>query len=71
MAGPRWLDDEEQAAWRAYLFATQAMQASFGDIEAAYPEWSVVDEQAFDVSGARFYRHVKNPDPRFYRLRRD
>jgi SAM-dependent methyltransferase len=45
--------------------------ASRGDIEAAYPEWTVIDEQAFDVSGARFYRHVKNPDPRFYRLRRD
>ncbi|KQT93565.1 hypothetical protein ASG49_00715 [Marmoricola sp. Leaf446] len=29
MAGPRWLDDEQQAAWRAYLFATQAMQSSF------------------------------------------
>lgn len=28
MAGPRWLDDEQQAAWRAYLFATQAMQSS-------------------------------------------
>lgn len=28
MDGPRWLDDEEQAAWRAYLFATQAMQSS-------------------------------------------
>ncbi len=45
--------------------------ASRGDIEAAYPEWTVVDEQAFDVSDARFYRHVKNPGPRFYRLRRE
>ena len=44
--------------------------ASRGDIEAAYPDWTVVDEQAFDVSGAPFYRHVKNADPRFYRLRR-
>jgi SAM-dependent methyltransferase len=44
--------------------------ASRGDIEAAYPEWTVIDEQGFDVSRARFYRHVKNPDPHFYRLRR-
>jgi SAM-dependent methyltransferase len=44
--------------------------ASRGAIEAAYPEWTVIDEQAFDVSDAPFYRHVKNPDPRFYRLRR-
>jgi SAM-dependent methyltransferase len=45
--------------------------ASRDEIEAAYPEWTVIDEQAFDVSGAPFYRHVKNPDPNFYRLGRD
>jgi methyltransferase family protein len=45
--------------------------ANRSDIEAAYTEWTVIDEQAFDVSGAPFYRHVKNADPRFYRLRRD
>jgi hypothetical protein len=45
--------------------------ASQGDIEAAYPGWTVIDEQAFDVSGAQFYRHVKNPDPHVYLLRRD
>ena len=28
MTTPRWLDDDEQAAWRSYLFATQALQAS-------------------------------------------
>jgi SAM-dependent methyltransferase len=44
--------------------------ASRHDIEAAYPGWTVIDEQGFDVSRARFYRHVKNPDPRFYRLLR-
>jgi SAM-dependent methyltransferase len=43
--------------------------ASRGDIETAYPDWTVVDEQAFDISGAPFFRHV-NADPRFYRLRR-
>jgi SAM-dependent methyltransferase len=45
--------------------------ASRGDIEAAYAGWTVIDEHAFDVSGAPFYRHVKNPGPRFYRLRRE
>jgi SAM-dependent methyltransferase len=45
--------------------------ASREDVEAAYPEWTVIDDQTFDVSGARFYRHVKDPDPHVYRLRRD
>jgi SAM-dependent methyltransferase len=45
--------------------------ASRGDIEAAYPGWTVIDEQAFDISGARFFRHVRNADPRLYRLRRE
>lgn len=45
--------------------------ASRGDIEAAYPIWKVTHEEAFDVSGAPFYRLVRNADPRFYRLRRE
>jgi SAM-dependent methyltransferase len=45
--------------------------ASRHDIEVAYPAWTVIDEQAFDVADAPFYRHVKNPEPRFYRLRRE
>ena len=45
--------------------------ASRGDVEAAYPEWKVTDKEAFDVSGAPFYRLVRNADPRFYRLRRE
>ena len=57
-----WGPRRRGALWRG---------ARRSDIEAAYPEWTVVDEQAFDVSGARFYRHVKNPYPRFYRLRRE
>ena len=32
--------------------------------------WPVrIDEEAFDVSGASFYRHMKKADPRCYRLR--
>ena len=46
--------------------------ASRADIEAAYPEWTVIDEQPFGVvTGARFYRHIPNADPRVYRLRRE
>lgn len=41
------------------------------DIEAAYTEWKVIDEEAFDVSGAPFYRYVRKANPRFYRLRRE
>ena len=45
--------------------------ASRGDIEAAFPEWKVIDEEPFDVvTGARFYKHMRNADPRVYRLRR-
>ena len=45
--------------------------ASPNDIEAAYPGWTLIDEQAFDISGAPFFRHMKHADPRFYRLRRE
>lgn len=44
--------------------------ASRADIEAAYPGWKVIDEDAFDPSGAPLYRFVRNADPRFYRLRK-
>jgi SAM-dependent methyltransferase len=43
--------------------------ASRSDIEAAYPEWHVVGEEAFDLSEAWFFRYVRKADPRFYRLR--
>ncbi len=45
--------------------------ASRRDIEAAYPAWKVLDEKAFDLSGAPFYRYLRNAEPRFYRLRHD
>jgi SAM-dependent methyltransferase len=44
--------------------------ASRDDIEAAYPEWRVIDEEPVDISGARFYRLTPSADPRLYRLRR-
>jgi SAM-dependent methyltransferase len=43
--------------------------ASRADIEAAYPEWSVIDEEAVDIS-TPFYRLVPKANTRFYRLRR-
>ena len=45
--------------------------ASQGQIEAAYPEWTVIDEDTIDVTGAPLYRYVRNAHPRFYRLRRE
>ena len=45
--------------------------AGRADIAAAYPTWTILDEQPFDVADAPFYKRVKNPDPRFYHLRRN
>lgn len=39
------------------------------DVELAYPGWTVVDEEAFDVSGTP--REMRKASPRWYRLRRD
>jgi hypothetical protein len=44
--------------------------ASRDDIEAAYSEWRVIDEEAVDISGTRFYRLTPGAHPRLYRLRR-
>lgn len=43
--------------------------ASRSEIEAAFPGWDVINEEAFDVTGASFYRHMRKADPRCYRLR--
>ena len=42
--------------------------ASRADIEAAYPDWTVTDEQPMDVAGGP--RWVQRAAPRFVRLRR-
>jgi SAM-dependent methyltransferase len=44
--------------------------AGLADIEAAYPGWKVIDEDAVDPTGAPLYRYVRHAEPRFYRLRR-
>jgi SAM-dependent methyltransferase len=44
--------------------------ASREDIQAAFPAWSLIDDEAVDLpSGAPGY--VKRGEPRFYRLRRE
>jgi SAM-dependent methyltransferase len=58
-------------AWAPRRRGPMPRGASRGDIEAAYPAWSVIDEEALDASGAPLYRYVRNADPRFYRLRRN
>ena len=44
--------------------------ASRADIQAAYPAWKVVDEEAL-VDEPRAPRYVRKADPRFYRLRHE
>jgi hypothetical protein len=40
------------------------------EIEAAFPEWKLIDDEAMDVPrGAPGY--VRRAEPRFYRLRRE
>jgi SAM-dependent methyltransferase len=43
--------------------------ASRDDIETAFPEWAIVDEEAFDESVLP--APLKSTRPRYYRLRRD
>ena len=59
------------AAWAPGRRGPLPRGASRSDIEAAYPAWTVIDEEPLDVTGARLYRHVQKADPRIYRLRRD
>ena len=44
--------------------------ASRSDIEAAYPAWKVIDEDAL-VDEPRAPKYVRKADPRFYRLRHE
>jgi SAM-dependent methyltransferase len=57
------------AAWTPGRRGPLPRGASRSDIEAAYPEWEVVDEEPFDVAEAWFFRYVRKADPRVYRLR--
>jgi SAM-dependent methyltransferase len=59
------------AAWAPGRRGPLPRGASRGDIEAAYPAWTVIDEEPLDVTGASFYRYVRKAHPRLYRLRRE
>jgi SAM-dependent methyltransferase len=55
------------AAWAPGRRGPFPRGVSRQDIEAAYPDWAVIGEEAADVTSAP--RPVKKADPRFYRLR--
>jgi SAM-dependent methyltransferase len=57
-------------AWRPGRRGPLPRGASREDIQAAFPEWSLIDDQAMNLpSGAPGY--VRRADPRFYQLRRE
>jgi SAM-dependent methyltransferase len=57
------------AAWKPARRGPFPRGASRQDIEAAFPDWTVIAEEAANVTGAP--GPVKKADPRFYRLRRN
>jgi SAM-dependent methyltransferase len=58
-------------AWARRRRGPMPRGASRADIAAAYPAWTVIDEEAVDISGAPFYRFFPKADPRLYWLRRE
>lgn len=50
-------------AWAAGRRGPLPRGASRDDIEAAYPEWTVIAGEPFDVTGASFYKHVRGGKP--------
>jgi SAM-dependent methyltransferase len=58
------------AAWARRRRGPLPRGANRSDIEAAYPGWTVIEEQPYDHSGAPFFKHMRKADPRLYRLRR-
>jgi hypothetical protein len=54
-------------AWKPGRRGPLPRGASRADIEAAFPDWRVIEEEVFDVSGLP--PPLKNVDPRCYRLR--
>jgi SAM-dependent methyltransferase len=57
------------AAWKPARRGPFPRGASRQNIEAAFPAWTVIAEEAANVTGAP--GPVKKADPRFYRLRRN
>lgn len=56
-------------AWKPGHRGPLPRGASREDIQAAFPEWTLIDDEPMHVSGAPGY--VRRAKPRFYRLRRE
>lgn len=56
-------------AWKPGHRGPLPRGASPQDIQAAFPEWTLIDDEPMHVSGAPAY--VRRAEPRFYRLRRE
>lgn len=56
-------------AWKPGHRGPLPRGASREDIQAAFPEWTLIDDEPMHVSGAPGY--VRRAEPRFYRLRRE
>jgi SAM-dependent methyltransferase len=57
-------------AWKSGRRGPLPRGASPEEIQAAFPEWTLIDDQAMEMpSGAPGY--VRRAEPRFYRLRRE
>lgn len=57
-------------AWAAGRRGPLPRGASRDQIEAAYPEWEVIDERSVELPQVSLYRLTPKADPRLYRLRR-
>ena len=57
-------------AWKPGRRGPLPRGASPEQIQAAFPEWKLVDDEAMDVP-RRAPRYVRRAEPRFYRLRRE
>jgi SAM-dependent methyltransferase len=56
-------------AWKPGRRGPLPRGASQEDIEAAYPDWEIVDQEPMEVSFKGVPGYVKRAEPRFYRLR--
>jgi SAM-dependent methyltransferase len=56
-------------AWKPGKRGPLPRGASQEEIETAYPDWEIVDQEPMDVSFGGVPGYVKKAEPRFYRLR--
>jgi SAM-dependent methyltransferase len=57
-------------AWKPGRRGPLPRGAGPDEIQAAFPEWKLIDDEAMDLPG-RVPRYVRRAEPRFYRLRHD